>query len=166
MAANDRSLIELPKLNLEDVLSKLPLPSLIACCSVSKSLLNLIKNDSDFARMHFEKSEPQLMIQIQRHPSSSIHLIDLDTDTTSRVEVKPNFNIPLDGLNITQSCNGLLLLERMSTTNCVHRCMPYNLVTGECTLLPEIKHVYIDVTSVFFYCLKQISLKLSASFTV
>ncbi|KAF5785902.1 putative F-box domain-containing protein [Helianthus annuus] len=129
MAANDRSLIELPNLNLEDVLSKLPLPSLIACCGVSKSLLNLIKNDSDFARMHFAKSEPQLMTQIQRHPGSSIYLIDLDTDTTSRVEVEPNFNIPLDGFYITQSCNGLLLLERMSKAKGVHRCMLYNPVT-------------------------------------
>ncbi|XP_035834358.1 uncharacterized protein LOC110885252 isoform X1 [Helianthus annuus] len=154
MAANDRSLIELPNLNLEDVLSKLPLPSLIACCGVSKSLLNLIKNDSDFARMHFAKSEPQLMTQIQRHPGSSIYLIDLDTDTTSRVEVEPNFNIPLDGFYITQSCNGLLLLERMSKAKGVHRCMLYNPVTGECTLLPEIKHVYIDATFVFLYCPK------------
>ncbi|MFS7982656.1 putative F-box domain-containing protein [Helianthus anomalus] len=154
MAANELSPIELPKLNLEDVLSKLPLPSLIACCGVSKSLLNLTKNDSDFAQMHFSKSEPLLMIHIQRHPGSSIHLIDLDTDTTSRVEVKPNFNIPLDGFYITQSCNGLLLSERMSTTNCVHRCMLYNPVTGECTLLPESKHVYIDVTSLFFSCPK------------
>ncbi|KAI3822191.1 hypothetical protein L1987_09776 [Smallanthus sonchifolius] len=82
------------------------------------SLLNLIKNDSDFARMHLAKSEPQLMIQSHLH--SSIHLIDLDTDTTSRVEVKPSFNPPLHLFHITDSCEYTLLPE----TATLHRtCM-------------------------------------------
>ncbi|KAJ0555523.1 hypothetical protein HanIR_Chr07g0303051 [Helianthus annuus] len=48
------------------------------------------------------------MIQCLLDPS--LHLIDVGTDTASRVEVKSNFNIPLNGFEITHSCNGLLVL--------------------------------------------------------
>ncbi|XP_076893893.1 uncharacterized protein LOC143546023 [Bidens hawaiensis] len=147
MAAGNRSLIELPRIHLEGILTELPLPSLLACCAVSKSLLKLIKEDSEFARTHLAKSEPQLMLQ-----SSCIRLIDLDTDAASRVEVKPNLNNPLDGFRITHSCNGLVLLE--GERDNVHRCMIYNPVTGEYTLLPEIVARDRTVESGFFYCPK------------
>ncbi|KAI3687515.1 hypothetical protein L1987_81212 [Smallanthus sonchifolius] len=152
MAADNRSLIELPQLSLEGIFTKLPLPSLLVCCCVSKSLLNLIKNDSDFAQTYLAKSEPQLMIQSHLH--SSIHLIDLDTDATSRVEVKPSFNPPLHHFHITDSCNGLLLLDSMNLANGVHRCMLYNPVTGEYTLLPETATLHRTCMAAFCYCPK------------
>ncbi|KAJ0696376.1 putative F-box domain-containing protein [Helianthus annuus] len=152
MAADDRSLIELPKVNLEAVLTKLPLRSLLVCCCVSKSLLNLIKNDSDFAQVHLAKSEPRLMIQCLLDPS--LHLIDVGTDTASRVEVKSNFNIPLNGFEITHSCNGLLLMEHIYQRADLHRCMLFNPVIGEYTLLPETIIRYRTVMSGFFYCPK------------
>ncbi|XP_076944872.1 F-box protein At3g07870-like [Bidens hawaiensis] len=146
MAAGDRSLIVLPRDNLEGILTELPLPSLLACCAASKSLLKLIKEDSEFARLHLAKSEPQLMIQ-----SSCIRLIDLDTDAASWVDVKPNFNTPSDGFQIIHSCNGLVLLEHIGELDNVHRCMIYNPVTGEFSLLPELVARYRTISG-FFYC--------------
>ncbi|XP_076887436.1 uncharacterized protein LOC143537585 [Bidens hawaiensis] len=61
--------------------------------------------------------------------SSCICLIDLDTDASSGVEVKPNLSNPLDGFRIKHSCNGLVLLESMGVLGNVHRCMIYNPVT-------------------------------------
>ncbi|KAK9072931.1 hypothetical protein SSX86_009367 [Deinandra increscens subsp. villosa] len=154
MAADNRSLIELPKLNLECVLMRLPLPSLLACCCVSKSLLNLIKNDSNFARMYFAKSESQLMIHSPLH--SKFHLIDLDADTSpafaERVEINPSFNLPLHGFEVTHSCNGLVLLENCNMDDDIHRCMVCNPVTGEYTMLPESTTLSKNVTCAFFYC--------------
>ncbi|XP_076887444.1 F-box protein At3g07870-like [Bidens hawaiensis] len=146
MAAGNRSLFELPRANLEDILTKVPLPSLLDCCAVSKSLLKLIRNDPEFARVHLAKSEPQLMIQ-----SSCICLIDLDTDAASRVEVKPNFITPIDRFHLTHSCNGLVLLEHTDVLHNVHHCMISNPVIGEYTLLPEIVARLRTVECGFFY---------------
>ncbi|XP_076915956.1 uncharacterized protein LOC143575464 [Bidens hawaiensis] len=149
MAAGNRSLIELPRANLEDILTKVPLPSLLDCCAVSTSLLKLIRHDSEFARVHLAKIEPQLMLQ-----SSCIRFIDLDTDAASRVEVKPNFETPLDLFHLTHSCNGLVLSEHMDALHNIHRCMISNPVIGEFTLLPEIVARFRTVECGFFYCPK------------
>ncbi|KAI3823643.1 hypothetical protein L1987_05083 [Smallanthus sonchifolius] len=154
MAADNRSLIDLPKLNLESVLMKLPLPSLLVCCCVSMSLLNLIKNDSNFAQMYFAKSESQLMIHSSLH--SNFHLIDLDADTSPAfaelVEINPSFNLPLHGFEVTHSCNGLVLLENCNLDDDVHRCMVCNPVTGEYITLPESTVLSRNATCAFFYC--------------
>lgn len=154
MEEDNQSLMELPKVNLEDVLTRLPLQSLLVCCCVSKSLLNLIENDSDFAKEHFARSDPQLMIHSP--DNTSFHLIDLDADTTpgfgARVEIKPNFNLPSHGFEVTDSCNGLILLERMDMVDGSHRCIVCNPVTGEYIMLPETKLLSRYATCAFFYC--------------
>ncbi|KAI7737203.1 hypothetical protein M8C21_012303 [Ambrosia artemisiifolia] len=155
MAADNRSLIELPPLNLEDILSKLPLRSLVFCCCLSKPLLNLLKNDPGFARTCFEKSESQLMINSAF--CRKVHLIDLDADThpalAERVEIQPTFKLPLHGFEVTHSCNGLVLLENCNMDdNEVHRCVVCNPVTGEYIMLPVSTVFSKHVSSAFFYC--------------
>ncbi|XP_076915957.1 F-box protein At3g07870-like [Bidens hawaiensis] len=153
MADNNRSLIDFPKVYLERIFSNLPLPSLHVCCSVSKSLFDLIKRDSDFARANLAKSEPQLMIQSET--GSSIHMVDLDTtDTASQVEVKPSFSIPLNGFGVAHLCNGLLLLESLNMDNGVYSLMLFNPVAGDYTLLPDSETLYKSGISILFYCPK------------
>lgn len=168
MEADNQSLMELPKVNLEGVLTRLPLPSLLVCCCVSKSLLNLIENDSDFAKEHFARSESQLMIHSPE--TTSFHLIDLDADTTpgfgARVEIKPNFNLPLHGFEVTESCNGLVLLESMDMADGSHRCIVCNPVTGEYIMLPETKHLSRYVTCAFFYCPRTNQFKILRAFNL
>ncbi|KAJ0805775.1 putative F-box domain-containing protein [Helianthus annuus] len=153
MAADNRSLVELPTHNLEDVLLRLPLRSLFSVFRISNPQLNLIKNDRDFARMCFEKSESQLMICSPIR--SDVHLIHLDADTrlsvAERVEIKPNFRLPLFGFDVTHSSNGLVLLENSNIDQDVHRCMVCNPVTGEYIWLPDSPGLSRHVTCAFFY---------------
>ncbi|PWA46705.1 F-box associated interaction domain-containing protein [Artemisia annua] len=139
MAADSRALIAPSKRNrylmefpdLDAVLATLPLNSLFFCCTVSKSLSNLIMKDSGFANLHFVRSEPQLLIHCP--PRLSYHLIDLNAGTNFAfgkwVKVKPSFNFPLRDFNVTHSSNGLVLLENTYFYNVVHQCIVLNLVT-------------------------------------
>ncbi|KVH90085.1 uncharacterized protein LOC112521320 [Cynara cardunculus var. scolymus] len=166
MEEDNQSLMELPKVNLEGVLARLPLQSLLVCCCVSKSLLNLIENDLDFAKEHFAISESQLMIHSPE--TTSFHLIDLDADATpgfgTRVEIKPNFNLPLHGFEVADSCNGLVLLESVDMVNGSHRCIVCNPVTGEYIMLPETKLLSRYATCALFYCPRTNQFKILRAF--
>lgn len=148
----NRCLMELP--DLDAVLATLPLNSLFRCNAVSNSLSNLIANDPGFAKLHFARSEPQLLIHCPTR--LSYHLIDLNAGTNfafgKRVEVKPTFNFPLSGFRVTHSSNGLDLMENSDFYNVVHQCIVLNPVTGEYTMLPESTFLSKNVRSAFFYC--------------
>ncbi|XP_076939057.1 F-box protein At3g07870-like, partial [Bidens hawaiensis] len=153
-AADNRSIIELPEVNLESVLMKLPLPSLISCFGVSPSLFNLIKPDSNFAQILFEASESALMIHSPLH--LRFHLIDMNSDAnppfSELVEIKPSFNLTLDGFEVTHSCNGLVLLENHNMNDEIHRCAVCNPITGEYIMLPDTTMLSRNVRCAFSYC--------------
>ncbi|PWA35657.1 F-box domain, Galactose oxidase/kelch, beta-propeller [Artemisia annua] len=153
MAVGNRSLIELPDLSLECILLNLPLFSLLVCCSLSKSLFDLILENSTFAKNHFAKSEPLLMIH---SPSrSTFHLLDMNVDVMpalgERVDVKPIFFLPLDGYTVTHSCNGFVLMEYENMVDGIHKCIVSNPVKGEYTKLPETEPLYRHAKCAFFY---------------
>lgn len=153
MAVGNRSLIELPDLSLECILLNLPLFSLLMCCSVSKSLFDLILKNSEFAKTHFAKSEPHLMIH---SPSrSTFHLLEMNADVMpalgERVDVKPIFFLPLDGYSVSHSCNGFVLMEYENMVDGIHKCIVSNPVKGEYTKLPETEHLYRHAKCALFY---------------
>ncbi|XP_076947425.1 F-box protein At3g07870-like [Bidens hawaiensis] len=154
MAADKRSIIELPDFNLESIIMKLPLASLISCFSVSKSLFNLIKPDSNFAQTLFAASESALMIHSPLR--LRFHLIDMNSDANppfaELVEIKPSFNLPLHGFEVTHSCNGLVLLEKWNMDDEIHRCVVCNPVTGEYIMLPDTTILSRNVRCAFSYC--------------
>lgn len=134
--AKNRSILELPDAILIDVLSRLPIKTILYCMCVCKEWLGLVQR-SDFTKSHLPRSPKSLLL----HSLENIFLVNLDsTDIscqTSRIKLCFNINFPRFGdYYIADSCNGLLCI--------CHKFIIHvyilNPVTGDYIILPGSPH--------------------------
>ncbi|XP_047983911.1 F-box protein At3g07870-like [Salvia hispanica] len=109
-----------------DILSRLPIPTILRCKSVCKPWLHLL-NSHEFTTHHLSESAPGLAV-FQSKITSEIHEIyefedELDLDVEHRYKLLTAFKLPSHGL-IQGSANGLLLImppEGLSICNPITR---------------------------------------------
>ncbi|XP_047335770.1 F-box protein At3g07870-like [Impatiens glandulifera] len=123
------SIDQVPNHILVDILSRLPIKSLIQCRSVCKSFLYLISVDTDFRSLHLSRSPPELLFY--NSDSKQIILLDSDADQAHQLTLR------FDGLSdmmIVNSSRGLLCLRSLDTS------FPFcviNPISLEFTLIPN-----------------------------
>ncbi|KAG8365234.1 hypothetical protein BUALT_Bualt18G0083100 [Buddleja alternifolia] len=146
------SLMELPPNNIEQILSKLPIKSIVACRCACKTLLNLTSSSNPhFTALHSSNASQNLIIQFGRYCpytlSNSVHLLDaqLDLNPGSSVEKlppSPLFELPdwaekLGNFALVNACNGLLFFAAkfVLAQHCSLVCNP---ITKEYVRVPEV----------------------------
>ncbi|XP_047326008.1 F-box protein CPR1-like [Impatiens glandulifera] len=133
-AAAGTSIGQLPNNILVDILSRLPIKSVIRCRCVCKSFLFAISQDPEFRPLHLSRSPPELILS--RYTEQLFLVDDYDDNEEPRyhqlnlLRFEGSYNYYLEALNSTR---GLL---------CVHipySCRPlcvFNPFTLEYTLIP------------------------------
>ncbi|XP_047337094.1 putative F-box protein At3g16210 [Impatiens glandulifera] len=123
------SIDQVPNHILADILSRLPIKSLIQCRSVCKSFLYLISADPGFRSLHLSRSTPELLLYHFR--SKKMILFDSDADQAHLLP--PRFDRPYD-MTIVNSCRGLLCLRSLRTSFPFY---VFNPISMEFTLIPN-----------------------------
>ncbi|KAG5551599.1 hypothetical protein RHGRI_009868 [Rhododendron griersonianum] len=147
------SVPELPAHITVDILSRLPVKTLLHSQLVCKHWLSLTSPNPPFARLHLSKSPIALLIRAARPDRRQLRLIDLRLQTLpnshpkhAQLKLSPNLHFPLLGHRVVNSCNGLLCLYDQSDP--VFVCNP---VLGEYISIPLSQHMgrYDHTTSAF-----------------
>ncbi|CAK7338465.1 unnamed protein product [Dovyalis caffra] len=140
---------ELPHGLITDILSRLPVKSLFNCKFVCKTWLRLI-SDPHFAKIHWARSPTTFLIQDTRSrykESTDILLVQIVEEVIRKtfeiesIRFVPNTNLPDTGVDILNSCNGLVCCWGMSKgifNDMVYVCNP---ILGECISIPVVKKV-------------------------
>ncbi|KAJ6332781.1 hypothetical protein OIU77_008770 [Salix suchowensis] len=132
---------QLPQALIIDILSRLPIRSILNCKSVCKTWLHLM-SDPLFVGLHMERSPANLLIQktpFERIASTELLLVEIVEEDFSNLEIIrlfPNISFPDTDFRILNSCNGLLCLYEDSygkSEITVHVCNP---VLGEYIDIP------------------------------
>ncbi|XP_047337114.1 F-box protein At3g07870-like isoform X2 [Impatiens glandulifera] len=123
------SIDQVPNHILADILSRLPIKSLIQCRSVCKSFLYLISADPDFRSLHLSRSTPELLLY--HFVSKKMILFDSDADQAHLLP--PRFDRHYDMI-IVNSCRGLLCLRSLRTSFPFY---VFNPISSEFTLIPN-----------------------------
>ncbi|KAJ6423431.1 hypothetical protein OIU84_024393 [Salix udensis] len=114
-----------------DILSRLPVKTILSFMCVCKTWLRLI-SDKDFATHHLSRSPPGILIKAlpEGGISSIFHAFQIvqtgRTFKAERMEFVPGTNLPAATPNIElmNSCNGLLCLSGGEFRNVIHVCNP------------------------------------------
>ncbi|XP_047326015.1 F-box protein At3g07870-like [Impatiens glandulifera] len=132
------SIWQLPNHILVDILSRLPIKSVIQCRCVCKSFLSAISQDPDFPPLHLSRSPPELMLYQQNIQSEHLYLVDDDDDNEQRYHhfnlVHLNRSHSLEPLNSTP---GLLCFHQPFS---LRPLVVLNPVTLEHTIIPTPMH--------------------------
>ncbi|XVF28464.1 hypothetical protein REPUB_Repub15cG0031500 [Reevesia pubescens] len=121
----------LPTVIVMDILSRLPLKSLLNCRYVCKTWLQQIISDPHFSKLHQSRSAINILNHngSPRCESRNILLYQIDKapqgDRIQIDEMKftPRFNLPNSSFELVNSCNGLLCLCRFLHKS-LHVCNP------------------------------------------
>ncbi|KAG5551601.1 hypothetical protein RHGRI_009870 [Rhododendron griersonianum] len=147
------SVPELPAHITVDILSRLPVKTLLHSQLVCKHWLSLTSPNPPFARLHLSKSPIALLIRPACPDRCQLRLIDLRLQALpnfhpkhAQLKLSPNLHLPLLGHRVVNSCNGLLCLYDQSDP--VFVCNP---VLGEYISIPLSQHMgrYDHTTSAF-----------------
>ncbi|KAH8512255.1 hypothetical protein H0E87_009466 [Populus deltoides] len=119
---------KLSKNDLINILSRLTAKTILTCCSVCKSWRNLI-SDPEFANRHFERDHDQEeVVLLPDGPGSlsrTLILIDLDRlKPYAQFSLPLNDQLPFSGIEVVNSCYGLLCLSSYLDKNPVLVCNP------------------------------------------
>ncbi|XP_047326004.1 F-box/kelch-repeat protein At3g06240-like [Impatiens glandulifera] len=140
-AAAGTSIEQLPNNILVDILSRLPIKSVIRCRCVCKSFLSAISLDPEFPPLHLSRSPPELMLC----PPLTDKLILYDSDNDRAHKLNLRFDRP-PGLEVVNSSRGLLCLR---LPNAGPVCV-FNPSSLEFTLIPDTviereKHILMTI---------------------
>lgn len=134
---------ELPIHLVIDILSRLPVKTLLDFRRVCKGWLSLI-SDPYFANLHLDKSQPSLLLApfkpVGSRESWKLNLVDLHVNPSSPsndpVELVTTINLPKGPFpyNVVNSCNGLLCLFSPWNDSPISI---YNPLLGELVTLPR-----------------------------
>lgn len=119
---------KLSKNDLINILSRLTAKTILTCCSVCKSWRTLI-SDPEFANRHFERDHDQEEVVLRPDGPGSLSrtliLIDLDRlKPYAQFSLPLNDQLPFSGIEVVNSCNGLLYLSSYLDKNPVLVCNP------------------------------------------
>ncbi|KAH7856608.1 hypothetical protein Vadar_003466 [Vaccinium darrowii] len=121
-----------------DILSRLPLKTLLDCQLVCKDWLSLI-SDLHFAKVHLSRSPVSILIKPTHHHRRKIRLIDVGLQTLpnthpldAQLTFNPKTHYPIIGDRIVNSCNGLILSNDISEPVFVS-----NPIVGEFVTIPR-----------------------------
>lgn len=107
-------LLSLPEEILFDILTRLPIKSLLRCKSLSKDWLQLISNPG-FVQLHMEhakQNKQKILFASSKSGISNIH--SLESETLHSPLVSYNFRLP-GALFMVGTCNGLVCLSDYKT---------------------------------------------------
>ncbi|KAH6754748.1 hypothetical protein C2S53_020632 [Perilla frutescens var. hirtella] len=150
------SLVDLPPNILSEILSRLPIKTLLACRSVCKTFLDITSSNPYFNSLHSSKTTLNLIIHFggTHNPTRFVHLVVSGLETAfvfgEEVGFKPMFQIPNyppryferynmhagkeNNFVLVNSCNGLLYFAER---NVCERSFVCNPVTNEYVTLLE-----------------------------
>ncbi|XP_047326003.1 F-box protein At3g07870-like [Impatiens glandulifera] len=100
------SIADLPNQILVDIISRLPIKSVILCRSVCKSFLYVISQDSEFPLLQLSRSTPELILWAPG--SNKMTLVDYDDEQAHQVKFR---FAGLSTMKIVNSSRGLLCLR-------------------------------------------------------
>lgn len=119
-ASSECLLDKLPSCLIMDILSRLPIKTILNCRRVCKTWLHFI-SDSFFTELHLERSPTSLLIKtISNNPESrNLQLVQITGKPTGlrfraveEMKFVPGTNLPCNDFLIEHSCNGLLCLSK------------------------------------------------------
>ncbi|KAK9285175.1 hypothetical protein L1049_024361 [Liquidambar formosana] len=133
-------ILNLPYHLIMDILSRLPMKTLLSCRCVCKTWQNLL-SDPQFAQLHVERSPLSLLLKTL-HPtrqSRILHLFDLQGANTrnrdAKLKLTSRGNLPEVKFRLVNSFNGLLCLCELETLDPVYVCNP---ILGEYITLAKV----------------------------
>ncbi|XP_071722195.1 F-box protein At3g07870-like [Rutidosis leptorrhynchoides] len=132
----DATIVDLPKEAFVEILSRLPVKSILSCRCVCKRWCDLLSSsNSAFASLHFTRSTPQFFVEtFDGNKFSHFMEIEDDANLQNGITIFPSrFEPDMLSWNVVNSCNGFICLSS-------HYFVPVmvcNPITGE----------YIDIPS-------------------
>ncbi|KAH7844594.1 hypothetical protein Vadar_029725 [Vaccinium darrowii] len=150
------SIFSIPNPILMEILSRLPITTIRNCRCVCSAFRNLI-SDPHFPQLQLARAQSSLML---RFPMCFVESIDPFVDsgvngdicisTNTLLKFKPKSDVPMQGLEVLSSCNGLICFYGPGTYNPYVICNP---VINEYVIVPQTEKVLsINVGSGFGFC--------------
>ncbi|XP_026428924.1 putative F-box protein At5g62660 [Papaver somniferum] len=126
-----------------DILTRLPLESVVRFTCVCKLWSKLLLNNKKFANLHQRRNSPSssppgiIDYKFDKNTRKCyLSLFDVDKSKRRIVRFKPETDYRVDNMEIKQSFNGLLLFCRCVKRNSVYDYIVYNPITGRSVNLP------------------------------
>ncbi|KAG5551607.1 hypothetical protein RHGRI_009876 [Rhododendron griersonianum] len=143
------SILSIPHYILMEIMSKLPMSTICNCMCVCSYFRNLI-SDPQFAQLHLSRSQPSLLLRSFYNWESSLCLVEsidpcvVDSGTNGDIRVpdkallkfKPNCDLPIKGLEVLSSCNGIICLYKPRSYDPYVICNP---VVDEYVVVPQVE---------------------------
>jgi len=120
IASSECLMNKLPSCLIMDILSRLPIKTILNCRCVCKTWLHYI-SDSFFAKLHLERSPTSLLLKtISNNPESrNLQLVQITGKplglrfrVVEEMKFVPGINVPYNDFLIENSCNGLLCISQ------------------------------------------------------
>jgi len=120
IASSECLMNKLPSCLIMDILSRLPIKTILNCRCVCKTWLHFI-SDSFFAKLHLERSPTSLLLKtISNNPESrNLQLVQITGKplglrfrVVEEIKFVPGINLPYNDFLIQNSCNGLLCISQ------------------------------------------------------
>ncbi|KAF7144756.1 hypothetical protein RHSIM_Rhsim04G0042000 [Rhododendron simsii] len=148
-AAMVPSILSIPHFILMEILSKLPMTTICNCRCVCSYFRNLI-SDPQFAQLHLSRSQPSLLLRSYYERESSLCLVesidpcvvdsgingDIRVSDKALLKFKPNCDLPIKGLEVLSSCNGIICLYKPRSYDPYVICNP---VVDEYVIVPQVE---------------------------
>ncbi|GLT37105.1 hypothetical protein SLA2020_114410 [Shorea laevis] len=127
--ANTCKFMQLSRAAVMDILSRLPITTLVTCRCVCKRFLHLI-SDPEFAHLHLTRSPISIMIKTLPpiNGSKRLQVAQIEDNGAgfgvTKLEFTAKDSIPTCEFSHMNSCNGLLCLVGLEKDNSVYVCNP------------------------------------------
>ncbi|KAF5741387.1 F-box protein [Tripterygium wilfordii] len=124
----------LPDVIVMDILSRLPLKTIIQSRCVCKTWQSLL-SDSYFASLLQQKARPTLVLQSEpKQGPSNFYMVELESGIHGVLKFNTKNNIPTRHVELLGSCNGLLCLFALNSIRSYYLCNP---ITGQFVNTPS-----------------------------
>ncbi|KAM7493272.1 hypothetical protein LguiB_027881 [Lonicera macranthoides] len=129
-----------------DILSRTPMKTLFNCRLVCKNWASLTSTP-EFVQLHLSRSPTSCLINphLESLQSKGLHLVDLGypVSPSNKLVFVPKINFPDVPIRLFNSCNGLVCLSQVISTDFGDACNIYvcNPVLREGIILPKPPHV-------------------------
>ncbi|KAM7493270.1 hypothetical protein LguiB_027879 [Lonicera macranthoides] len=129
-----------------DILSRTPIKTLFNCRLVCKNWASFTSTP-EFAQLHLSRSPTSCLINphLESLQSEGVHLVDLvyPVSPSNKLVFVPKINFPDVPIRLFNSCNGLVCLSQVISSNFGDACNIYvcNPILREFIILPKPPHV-------------------------